>query len=740
MQKASYNLMKITLLPLFSRQNPDPQHCPLECRGQCRIKQSSELGQDSPAPCPLSLHQVETYAEVRDPTPVGKVIFNTAFTNDGKSLGAYLPAFLDPKFRILGLYPTIELVRDQKDQLEHYHTLFHLNSQKRVDSLYGSELARRVEQANTQAKRGNKFNELRKALSNRRIILTNPDIFHLIPHLRYQNPTYTPDYLLNVLAQAPNLYFADEFHIFAEHQETALINTMLLLSRSREKSRPLRFLFTSATAKPNFVKQLDNFDFKMATVQGEYISENRHNAPAGYRQISEAIELNFEEIEQDSDSLNWLATNLQTIADILQKEKPRKGRGLIILNSMARVRRVVSEVKQKLEPEILVREVSGIVDDRERTKTRLELNCASKPVLIIGTSAVDIGIDFEVHLLIFETTDLSTFLQRLGRLGRRSGFSQYRAFVLIPRWLKWIWQQIHTELHNNQILDRYQFNTEIAAHLFQPPPTFETYRRYWGGLQAQGLLRALSGDTVKGKKRGKERQELIAKTQNLRESIITALCQVYGEKFPQKQKQWFAIFESVREELLRFRGGSTLQAAVWDETQSRFYTYDLFRLLPHVEIEIISKKEFFTALEKANRSPFEFNEHYLQIYLKLTHWLETSKPFSLQLESDCLTKELEICTLTELEGLFLTGHPQQTALNQTLEDLEILSFLVPVAKTPQSHWTIPNSLFLPPTFGIYRLIDSQDKAYACAFNQDALLLEALKWKINRCTNTQPYIF
>jgi len=42
-------------------------------------------------------------------------------------------------------------------------------------------------------------------------------------------------------------------------------------------------------------------------------------------------------------------------------------------------------------------------------------------------------------------------------------------------------------------------------------------------------------------------------------------------------------------------------------------------------------------------------------------------------------------------------------------------------------------------FGLYRLKDD-DQYHACAFNQDALLLEALKWRLKPCVNTKPYIF
>lgn len=41
----------------------------------------------------------------------------------------------------MGLYPTIELVEDQYRQQQEYHQMFGLNAEKRVDRLYGAELA-----------------------------------------------------------------------------------------------------------------------------------------------------------------------------------------------------------------------------------------------------------------------------------------------------------------------------------------------------------------------------------------------------------------------------------------------------------------------------------------------------------------------------------------------------------------------------------------------------------------------
>ncbi|PHK12561.1 hypothetical protein VF10_34095, partial [Nostoc linckia z13] len=85
---------------------------------------------------------------------------------------------MNPDFRIMGLYPTIELVEDQAEQQNHYNDLFGLDASQRVDRLFGAQLSRRVKQAN----KSNKFQELLLAIQQKPILLTNPDIFHYITH------------------------------------------------------------------------------------------------------------------------------------------------------------------------------------------------------------------------------------------------------------------------------------------------------------------------------------------------------------------------------------------------------------------------------------------------------------------------------------------------------------------------------------------------------------------------------
>ncbi|MEH2455868.1 type I-D CRISPR-associated helicase Cas3' [Nostoc sp.] len=762
--------MKLSILPLYSQLNPGIGACPLGCTQICKVKQQApNFAPDSH--CPLSSHQAQTYAEIISGT--AEVIFNTSATGDGKSLAAYLVALLNPGFRIIGLYPTIELVTDQEKQVIGYYKKFQPEGITSVDTFYGAELARRIEESN----KSNKFKELLLSFKQKHVILTNPDIFHLVAHFRYYNPAYNRGVELPLtLARNPDLYVADEFHIFGVHQEAAILNAMLLIRHNRPRKRPMRFLFTTATPKPEFIKMLKTSGFKVAEVGGNYVSQST----PGFRQISQPVNLEFVQLDQDTDSLTWLIQQAETIRAILQAEgsdfsrdlenlsparrealnsphslvgkgagglgfalvfphsvkSQAEGRGLIILNSVALVSRAVRQL-QALLPDVIVREISGRIDRQERALAQQDLQNSLQPVLIIGTSAVDVGVDFKIHLLIFETSDSATFMQRLGRLGRHPGFLSYKAFVLLPSRTPWIMARLKEKLEDGQTISRIKSQkeeldlTEIIAEAFDPPKKFEQYRSYWGALQAQGMLFSMSP---------KKKDEVM---QQLKDSMAEDLRHVYGEQLDKKRGHWYALGqdktktgEAIQQELLRFRGGSDLQASVWDE--GRFYTYNLLRLLPYAEVEVINREGFLEAAKQANHSATEFPEKYIQVYLRIRQW--SDERFPIALVCDRGTDELKQSTLSLIDKLSIIGHPQ-AEVSRCLGKQKLLTFLVQVNRSqPNSHWDISRALHLSPTFGLYRLQDADEQYHACAFNQDALLLEALKWRIPRCDRTKPYTF
>ncbi|WGV26335.1 type I-D CRISPR-associated helicase Cas3' [Halotia branconii] len=542
--------MQLFLQPLYSQLNLGVENCPLGCTSKCIVTQRASQLQPPPGcACPLSSHQAKTYQEIIHGD--ADIICNQAATGDGKTLGANLPGLINPDFRMMGLYPTIELVEDQTEQQNKYNALFGLDASRRVDRLYGAELNRRVKQA----EKSNKFQELLLAIQQKPVLLTNPDIFHYITHYQYRDPAYGSDLLPLVLAEWPDLWVFDEFHIFGSHQETAAVNSLAFIRRSQEnQSRPRRFLFTSATPKADFIQQLRQVGFKVAEIEGVYASEEK----PGFRQILQAVELEFVELAKDADTQTWLKEMIPTIQQILNAES--KARGLIIVNSVAKAGQV-TRLLNDLLPGVKVREISGRIDRQQRIQVQSELKDAEAPVLVVGTSAVDVGVDFKIHLLIFESSDSATIMQRLGRLGRHPGFNAYKAFILIPGHTPWVMARLQEKLTANQTVPRKVLEDAIAC-AFDPPKEFENYRQRWGALQAQGMFWRMT-------------QENKYVSEIVRAKMTADLQRVYSQDFESVRKQWFAmqnnsVGKATQKQLLSFRGGSTLQAAVWDS--NNFYT------------------------------------------------------------------------------------------------------------------------------------------------------------------------
>ncbi|MFW6296027.1 MAG: type I-D CRISPR-associated helicase Cas3' [Halothece sp.] len=706
--------MQIYLKPLYSQLNAGVGSCPLGCQSVCQVYQTaSSFVPPEDCSCPLSLHQVETYAEVTSGN--ADIIFNTAATGDGKSLAAYLPALLNSSFRVMGLYPTIELVEDQYRHLESSYEKFEIQQRFEFsitdwcDRLYGRELTRKVKEAG----KSNKFQEILFLLEHTPLLVSNPDIFHLITHFRYLDVAYDPYALVDALARYIDLWVFDEFHIFGPHQEAAVLNSLLLICATQQRKR--RFLFTSATPKSEFLDTLQKAGFHPKIIGGK--DYYRNSKSEGFRPILQPVELNFIHLE-DANTISWFTESISLIRQSLEKE--RQGRGLIIVNSVAFAGRLVHHLKELLEPEIRVEEISGRISKHQREQTYQALKHETKPVLVVGTSAVDVGVDFKINLLIFESSDCATIIQRLGRLGRHPDFNQYNAFILIPKRMPWIEFRLKEAFEEGNEYSRHEFQEKIED-CFNSRKDFWEYRSWWGTLQAQGMLHQME-------RGNKERSSVM---QPVKERMKESLKKVYPTL---ERVNWYwtiqekdPVRSKIKEQLLSFRGSSDLQAAVWDTSKGKpnFYSYDLLRLLPYTLVEVIDRETFLEQAQAAGYLQEEFPEEYFQVYLKLNANSELDQRQPVELRCKKGSEQLKTCTLSILDRISLTNHPQAAEVSQALNRKKLLAFLVPINQDANSYWRLREMLYLSPTFGLYRLTDLDREAYACAFNQDALLLDAL---------------
>ncbi|MEN9207047.1 MAG: type I-D CRISPR-associated helicase Cas3' [Gloeomargarita sp. GMQP_bins_14] len=666
------------------------------------MEEAPNFAASSGQSCPLFQHQAETWAALQQGQ--ANVIFNTAPTGAGKTLAALGLGLCQPNQRTMALYPTIELIEDQVRSLRGWHERLGQDFDQRVEHLYGEELSRRVVQGNS-----SRFEVLAQAIQQKPLLLTNPDIFHLIAHFRYRDPHYSSDLLPLALADFPHVWVADEFHLFGAHQEAAMLNTMVFLRAVRGDQRPYRFVFTSATPNPAFQDQLQQAGFEVQEINCRSVAQ----PTPGYALVAQPVTLEFVQLTREQTASDWLLDHAEVIRQILQAESP--GRGLVILNSLAQVTQVARQLRERL-PEVMVREISGRMDRRQRAQTQALLHQAPQPVLVVATSAADVGVDFRIHLLITEGSNSATVIQRLGRVGRHPGFGVYRAYVLIAGSTPWVSERLRQQWQSEQPVARPHL-VEIIRQAFDPPPTFPEYQRRWGALQAQGLLWQM-------------RQEHGAVFQQTYERMVAALQQVYGQQLQPRLGGWRRLADqgdlgrAIQQELLRFRGGTTLQAAVWDEHS--FYTYDLLRLLPYVDVELLTREDFLQAVESAGFSPLAFPPEGITLYLRVRKWREQRLLVKLQCHQPATN--LRTGELTLLTGVAVSGPPHVREISQVLARQKLLAFLVPLSGQ-QSANTVRRHLGLSALFGLYDLQDGDDYRYACAFNQDALLLEALKSRL-----------
>src|SRR5579872_657147 len=151
------NTLRFHIPPVYSEEHSDPRY---------------QIGSMR-----LLRHQAETWEAFHDPNV--DVIFNTAMTGDGKSLAAYLPVFRDGKAAI-AMYPTNELIQDQYCALPRYEQLLDIHLQHHA-TMYGEEITRVMRERDIEKR----LEAVRRLLRRNPILLTNPDLVHLIMSHQY---------------------------------------------------------------------------------------------------------------------------------------------------------------------------------------------------------------------------------------------------------------------------------------------------------------------------------------------------------------------------------------------------------------------------------------------------------------------------------------------------------------------------------------------------------------------------
>jgi len=688
--------MKITTLPVFSKL-ADENALPKELRERL------------PKGWKLSQHQLDTYKALTGNEY--DVIFNTAMTGDGKSLAGQLAALVNggQEHPIMSMYPTNELIDDQDSHLE--KTIAHWSANIQKARLNSGELDQTMEEDDYD-RRGD---ALMKIIRNGDFILSNPDIFHYVMHQFYTYPRDAPDRYSGLLTQKFRQLTFDEFHIFEAPQIVSVLNAMLFMLETGGQVRPHKFLFLSATPRTLMQEYLKRSGLRTVFVEGEYATQGNVET---WRKILSAATIHF---EPEPRVEAWLDMHLDDIVLPFFLQRKPYAKGAVIVNSRASAMRIYEKIKPLFEKHGLRVEANTGWTGRSRRKKSYDAD------LLIGTSTVDVGVDFQINFLVFESHNAGTFLQRLGRLGRhdyyqREGqkfaFQEYEAYAMLPDWTV---AKLFTEqegvpplLQDGAEVDRQFLNRAIEWAL--PSTTeFEQYAQTWGKFQSIKVLHELARKPV--------REEYKDTRIRLEERS--------NKTFGLYLKKSFQEFKFLREErsillneALSFRGGSNFPCCVIDDSESgkeKFKVVDLISVIANYHLDYLSAENFYAAVQKEKLSP-KFYEKQEPLGFFNLRMLRDFQKFVFHFNRDIGHWGTDEYGVVKARKGFLldADFPGNSEINRKLSRREIPSLFC-IGLKPQE---IKRRLNLSLLFPVYEFKSDDGISGILALGRAALLLDA----------------
>jgi CRISPR-associated endonuclease/helicase Cas3 len=664
-------VLQLHILPVYSEECSDPQY---------------QIGSVR-----LLKHQVATWEALQNPNI--DVIFNTAMTGDGKSLAAYLPAFQQHK-HIIAMYPTNELIQDQHGSLSKYEQRLEMRMPSNA-TMFSAEITRLMRKHNTSIR----LEEVRRLLERNGILLTNPDLIHLMmshqygwDHLRKELPV--------AIGANFDYFLFDEFHVFGVPQIISVMNMLGYLTAYYQNKHAdrMKFVFLSATPSKLLDNLLERGGLRYKKIEGSYNS----SAQEGYHRILQGCDLELHEVSQEAPTETWIEEHLEEIHDFFKRHKGSKA--AIIVYSVATARRLYARLKDYFEPRgISVGENTGLTHPDDR-------RASFEKFILVGTSTVDIGIDFHINYLIFEAFNSGDFLQRFGRLGRHNEFSAYHAYALIPRF---VLERLTKKLETTVEVERGYFNQAIRE-AFPTEQQFENYTKLWGVVQAAQVLAEL------------QRQSHTDENRAFSEALTEQYERIYGtsEKpvMSKALKKYWRLdkqFPEIISELQSFRGQSPLACGVWD-TDDHLKTYDLFFLLANTGFEVLPEAAFLQEVRKRGLEERDFKGQLL--YLKIYEYVPERMQLILGLPIDLGEQAHIIHHLSVLENFFVHS-PRHTWLDQVNRKLKGLKLTCILSDMGRKE--LKQRLNLGAIFPVYRLQDTTGNEYSVTFGQEALVLDSL---------------
>lgn len=425
---------------------------------------------------PIYVHQAATI----DTYDNGKNILLCTKTGSGKTAAALFP-LIKNRHSAIFVYPTNALIKNQLINI--YKTLTKILNRKvyilnkslidtsniESSSLSESDISihvinREVLEAEGYSHRGEVIQSILHDSARQTIVLTNPDTLFAIFSLSYREH-------LNVIRalERYKTIVIDEFHMYYGVQ---LANIIFML-KFAEKLIPNAFqrkIFLSATSKEdleNLLVDLFNVESPNTTEKYEDVEPYPALQPVLLKHLLLVDELSISTIVNIIKEIKGDIKRLREAHEKNREYVPC----VIIVNSVVDAIHLEEEIVNSY-PDLIVSPYRGLMSKFERKIVDAHI--------VIGTNAIEVGIDFQCSFLIFDAGDASSFLQRFGRIGRHKieGCTP-TAYAFLP---KHVYESLN-ELKSEKI-SRDDFEELINTH-------YDIYSSYSGFVASDyGMIQA----------------------------------------------------------------------------------------------------------------------------------------------------------------------------------------------------------------------------------------------------------
>lgn len=246
------------------------------------------------------------------------------------------------------------------------------------------------------------------------IVLTNPDTLFLILSFRYGEGMA----VFQSLRQYQTLV-VDEFHLYGG-VELAHLLFMLHYCRSHGFFGG-RFVLLSATPDENLSALLE----QIIAPHNVVVEDDLPYPNVKARTVAYPIDLHL--VSPGEEPVETVLHLFQTLRPELDQLFAQNTSGdyvpaVIIFNSVMAAMYAADLLRERYKvPAEQIGEFRGLMDR--------QLRSFENKLVVVGTSAIEVGVDFKCRYLIFEAGDLAAFMQRFGRVGRHE---EGIAYLLAP--------------------------------------------------------------------------------------------------------------------------------------------------------------------------------------------------------------------------------------------------------------------------------------------------------------------